>query len=133
MATPTNLANEIKVGHGLDQWCSVKSGRLASVHQNFELSWRQEQSLTFEAILSGLSHRICLISMGQNKTHSEWVLWDWSSLWQLKSEPTGSKSLISCKVPSDLMKINIKVPMHIGFYYKIPQGLVAILQMFMSS
>ena len=42
--TPTNLANEVKVGHAFDQSCSVQSRGPERVHQNNEPSWRSSRT-----------------------------------------------------------------------------------------
>ena len=39
MDTPTNLANQVKVGHAFDQSRSVQSRRPERAHQNNEPSW----------------------------------------------------------------------------------------------
>ena len=53
----------------------------------------------------------------KTKMHFEWVDWHRSSLYQLSLEPTQPNGLVSCKVPTDLVKIIVKEPMHTGFYY----------------
>ena len=53
----------------------------------------------------------------KTKTHFEWLLWHWSSLGQLNLEPTRPNGLVSCKVPTDLVKISVKEATHIGFHY----------------
>ena len=102
--TPTNLANQVKVGHAFDQ--------------NNEPSWRS----------SGTDRRIrdsfvtinwlCLLfGCGiKTKTHFEWLLWHWSSLGQLNLEPTRPNGFEVFKVPTDLVKISVKEAKHIGFY-----------------
>ena len=42
--TPTNLANQVKVGHALDQSRSVQSRGPESAHQNNEPSWRSSRA-----------------------------------------------------------------------------------------
>ena len=56
----------------------------------------------------------------KTKTHFEWLLWHWSSLGQLKLEPTRPNALVGCKVPTDLMKISVKETTHMGFCYAPP-------------
>ena len=41
------------------------------------------------------------------------------TLRQLNLEPTRPNGLMGCKVPTDLMKISVKVATHMGFYYSI--------------
>ena len=66
-APPTNVANQVKVVHALDQLCSLNSRGPRRAHLNNELPW--QSSRTFEVILSELSHRI-LINVGTK--HIEW-------------------------------------------------------------
>ena len=42
--TPTNLANQVKVGHALDQSRSVQSRGPERAHQNNEPSWRSSRA-----------------------------------------------------------------------------------------
>ena len=42
--TPTNLANEVKVGQALDQSCSVQLRGPKRAHQNNELSWQSSRT-----------------------------------------------------------------------------------------
>ena len=42
--TPTNLANQVKVGHALDQSRSIQSRGPERAHQNNEPSWRSSRS-----------------------------------------------------------------------------------------
>ena len=42
--TPTNLANQVKVGHALDQSRSVQSRGPERAHQNNEPSWRSSRT-----------------------------------------------------------------------------------------
>ena len=42
--TPTNLANQVKVGHALDQSRSVQSRGPKKAHQNNEPSWRSSRT-----------------------------------------------------------------------------------------
>ena len=42
--TPTNLANQVKVGHALDQSRSVQSRGPEKAHQNNEPSWRSSRT-----------------------------------------------------------------------------------------
>ena len=44
MDTPTNLANQVKVGHALDQSRSVQSRGPERTHQNNEPSWRSSRT-----------------------------------------------------------------------------------------
>ena len=55
----------------------------------------------------------------KTKTHFEWLLWHWSSLGQLNLEPTRPNGLVGCKVPTDLVKINVKEATHMGFYNRV--------------
>ena len=59
----------------------------------------------------------------KTKTHFEWLLWHWSSLDQLKLEPTRPNGLVGFKVPTDLVKISVKEAMHMGFHYNASLGL----------
>ena len=122
--TPTNLANQVKVGHALDQSHSVqctdlrertktilshgdRRGQIADFRDNFERNkWLY---LHFKCAL-------------KTKTHFECVLWQWSSLCQLNLEPTQPNGLMGCKVPTDLMKISQRSHAH-GFYYDIVKRL----------
>ena len=63
----------------------------------------------------------------KTKTHFEWLLWHWSSLGQLNLEPTRPNGLVGCKVPTDLVRINIKESTHIGFYYKLTLMFIALI------
>ena len=77
-----------------------------------------DKSLTFEAVLRGLGGHICFKSVGQKqKNHFEWVLWHWSSLCPLNLEPTRSNSLVGCKVSTNLLKISVKDPTRMGFFF----------------
>ena len=118
MDTPTNLANQVKVGHALDQSCSVQSRGPERAHQNNEPSWRSSRtdrrlSRQFWDINCLYLHIKCGL---KTKTHFEWLLWHWSSLGQLNLEPTRPNGLVGCKVPTDLMKISVKKATHMGFY-----------------
>ena len=42
--TPTNLANQVKVGHALDQSRSIQSRGSERAHQNNEPSWRSSRT-----------------------------------------------------------------------------------------
>ena len=42
--TPTNLANQVKVGHAIDQSRSVQSRGPERAHQNNEPSWRSSRT-----------------------------------------------------------------------------------------
>ena len=42
--TPTNSANQVKVGHGLDQSRSVQTRGPERAHQNNEPSWRSSRT-----------------------------------------------------------------------------------------
>ena len=66
----------------------------------------------------------------KTKTHSEWLLWHWSSLGQLNLEPTRPNGLVGCKVPTDLVKISVKEATHMGFHYgnHCPCGVVVSMQ-----
>ena len=44
MDTPTNLANQVKVGQGLDQSRSVQSQGPERAHQNSAQSWRSSMT-----------------------------------------------------------------------------------------
>ena len=50
--TPTNLANQVKIGHALDQSRSVQKRRPERAHQNNEPSWRSSRNFrdSFETI-----------------------------------------------------------------------------------
>ena len=45
-----------------------------------------------------------------------WVPWQWSSLCQLNLESTRAYGLVGCKVPTDNVKISIKVSMLMNFF-----------------
>ena len=57
--TPTNLANQVKVGHALDQSHSVQSGGPERAHQN-----NAQSGPTFETVLRELSGCIYILSVG---------------------------------------------------------------------
>ena len=117
--TPTNLANEVKVGHALDQSRSVQSRGPERAHQNNEPSWRLSRTdRRFSRVLRRLIDCIYFLGVGKTKTHFEWLLWHWSSLGQFNLEPTRPDGLVGCKVPTDIERINFKEAMHMGFHYK---------------
>ena len=118
--TPTNLANQVKVDHALDQSRSVQScGPNERAHQNNEPSWRS--SRTDRRFSRPFNWLYLIFKCGPKaKTHFEWLLWHWSSLSQLKLEPTRPNGLVGCKVPTDLVKISVKEATHMGFYYTPP-------------
>ena len=64
--TPTNLANQVKVGHALDQSHSVQSCGPGRAHQNNEPSRRSSRSdhPTFETVLRRLIGCIYFLSVG---------------------------------------------------------------------
>ena len=120
--TPTNLANQVKVGHALDHSRSVSNRadlreRTKTMRSHGD---RRRQIADFSDIFERIKwlylHSKCGI---KTKTHFEWLLWHWSSLSQLNFEPTRPNGLMGCKVPTDLVKISVKEAMHMGFYYII--------------
>ena len=117
--TPINLANQIKVGHALDQSRNGRSRGPERAHQNNAQSWRSSRTVadfrdSFEIIKWLYLHSKCGM---ETKTHFEWLLWHWSPLGELNLETTNG--LVGCKVPTDRVKINVKEAMHLGFYYRI--------------
>ena len=63
--TPTNLANQVEVGHALDQSRSVQSRGPERAHQNNEPSWRSSRAdPTFETVLRRLIGCIYFLSVG---------------------------------------------------------------------
>ena len=95
--TPTNLANQVKVGHALDQSRSVQS-KTMSRHGD-----RRGQIAAFRDSFETIKGLYLLFKCGiKTKTHFEWLLWHWSSLGQLNLEPTRPNGLVGCKVPTDL-------------------------------
>ena len=65
--------------------------------------------LTFRAILSGLIHCTCFVSVRQKKKYLI-VFLHWSSLIQVNLKPTRPNSLMGCKAPTDLVIISVKEP-----------------------
>ena len=119
-ATSTNLANQVKVGHALDQSHSVQVRPPEKTHQNNAQSWQSSRTNHhfwdhFERIQWLYLPFKCGI---KTKTHFEWVLWHWSSLCQLNLEPTRPNGLVGCNVSTDLVNISVREAMHMGFYYK---------------
>ena len=133
--TPNNLANQVKVGHALDQSCSVQSRGPERAHQNNEPSWRSSRtdrrlSRSFETI----NWLYLLFKCGiKTKTHFEWLLWHWSSLGQLILEPTRPNGLVGGKVPTDLVNISVKEATHMGFYYTVDHTVVTLLVAYLGS
>ena len=63
--TPTNLANQVKVGHALDQSRSVQSrGPESAPKQCAVMAIVEDRSPTFETVLRELSGCICILSVG---------------------------------------------------------------------
>ena len=60
------------------------------------------------------------LSRVKTKTYFDWSLWYWSSLCQLNLDPTRPNGPVDCKVPTDLVKISVKEPIHMRFYYTTP-------------
>ena len=98
MDTPTNL---VKVGHALDQSCSVQSRGPERAHQNSRHGERRGQIVDFETVLRGLIGCIYILSGIKTKTHFEWLLWHWPSLGQLNFEPTRPRALPSANWPRE--------------------------------
>ena len=115
--TPTNLANQVKVGHAVDQSRSVQSRGPERAHQNNEPSWPSSKTdrrllRQFETI----NWLYLLFKCGiKTKTHFEWLLGHWSSLGQLNLEPTRPYGLVGCKVPTARVKISVKEATHMFF------------------
>ena len=122
MDTPTNLANQVKVGHALDQSCSVQSRGPERAHQNkCHHGDRRRQIADFVDSCETTNWLYLLFESGiKTKTFFEWLLWHWSSLGQLNLEPTRPNGLLDCKVPIDLVKISVKKATHMGFHYTSP-------------
>ena len=119
--TPTNLANQVKVGHALDQSHRIKSCGPERAHQNNEQSRRSSiQIADFQDNFDRNNWFHLLFKCGiKTKTHLEWLLWHWSSLGHLNFEPTWLNGLVGCKVAADLVKICVKDATHMGFYHMI--------------
>ena len=80
-ATPTNLTNQVKVGHALDQSRSVQLREPETAHQNNAQSWRSSRTNGFRDSFERIKWLYLLLNYGiKTKTHFEWVLWHWSSL-----------------------------------------------------
>ena len=123
--TSTNLANQVKVGHALDQSRSVQSRGPERTHQNNDRGQIADFRDSFETI----NWLYLLFTCGiKTKTHFEWFLWHWSSLGQLNFEPTRPNGLVGCKVPTDLVKISVKEATHMGFYYIAPAAAIVTTQ-----
>ena len=108
MATLINLANQVKVGHTLDQPC--KSCGLEGSYQNNEPSWQSSRTIAdFPGCFEWIKLQYLLYNCGTKiKTHFGWVLFD---------TDLHSLGLMGRKVLTDLVKISVKGPMHMGLYY----------------
>ena len=117
--TPTNLANQVKVGDALDQSRGVQSRGPERAHQTMSHHGdRLGQIADFRHSFETINGLYLLFKCGiKTKTHFEWLLWLWSSLGQLNLEPTRPNGLMGCKVPTDRGKISVKEATHMGFYY----------------
>ena len=125
--TPTNLANQVKVCHAVDQSRSVQLCGPERAHQNNEPSWRSPrvQIAAFRHSFETINWLYLLFKCGiKTKTHFEWLLWHWSSLGQLNLEPIRTNGLVGRKVPTDLVKISVKEATHMVFYYTISRFLM---------
>ena len=71
----------------------------------------EDRSPTFETVLTRLIGCIYFLSVGSNKNQF-WMA-------SLTLIFTRSVELRSCKVPTDLVKINLKEATHMGFHYRI--------------
>ena len=79
---------------------------------------RRGQIADFRGSFETINWLYLLFKRGiKTKTHFQWLLWHWSSLGQLNLEPTRPNGLVSCKVPTDLVKISVKEATHMGFYH----------------
>ena len=79
MATPTNLANQVKVGRVLDQSCSVQlRGPDRAHHNNAQLWWLSRQIADFRDSFERIKWLYLLFKCGRKtKPHFQWVLWHW--------------------------------------------------------
>ena len=121
--TPTNLANQVKVGHAFDQSRSVQSDLRERTKTMSRHGDRQGQIADFRRSFETINWLYLLFKCGiKTKTHFEWLLWHWFSLGQFDLEPTRLNGLVGCKVPTDFVKISVKEATHMGFYH-IPKWL----------
>ena len=119
--TPTNSANQVKVGHALDQSRIANRADLRERTKTMSRHGdRRGQISDFRDSFKTINWLYLLFKCGiKTKTHFEWLLWHWSSLGQLNFEPTRPNGLVGCKVPTDLVKISVKEATHMGFCYNI--------------
>ena len=81
-ATPTNLANQVKLGHALDQTCSVQHADLSEHTKTMTChDDRRRQIVNFWSRFEMIKwlHLLCMCGI-KTKPHFEWVLWHGSSL-----------------------------------------------------
>ena len=119
--TPTNLANQVKVGHVLDNHAVSHRADLRERTKTMSRHGdRRGQIADFRDSFETINWLYLLFKCGiKTKTHFEWLFWHWSSLSQLNLEPTRPNGLVGCKVPTDLVKISVKEATHMGFHYTI--------------
>ena len=88
--TPTDLANQVKVGHALNQSHSVQSRGPERAHQTVSSHGdRRGQIAGFRDSFEKINWLYLFFKSGiKIKTHFEWLLWHQSSLGQLNFEPT---------------------------------------------
>ena len=118
--THTNLANQVEVGHALNQSRSVHSCGPERARQTMSgHADRRRQVADFRDSFETINWLYLLFKYGiKTKTHFEWLLWHWSSLGQLNLEPTRPDGLVGCKVPTDLVKISKRSQAHGFLLYK---------------
>ena len=95
---PTNLANQVKVGHAVDQSRSVQSRGPERAHQNNDPSWRSSRTVRWLSshFLDDWLAKFTFECGIKTKTHFEWLLRHWSSLGQWNFEPTRPTGLVGC-------------------------------------
>ena len=116
--TPTNLANQVKVGHALANHAVSNRADLRECTKTMSrLGDRWGLIADFRDSFETIIWLYLLFKCGiKTKTHFEWLLWHWSSLGQLNLEPTRPNG---CKVPTDLVKISVEEATHMGFRYTV--------------
>ena len=99
-ATPTDIANQVKIGHALTN------------HAVFNFADLRERTKTIRGQIAGFRDSfekikwLYLLFKGgiQTKNILKGLIWHWSSLCQLNFKPTGPNGLVGSKVQSDPVK-----------------------------